>query len=337
MAIGSPRDQGSEVWIGALGVAVMPASASAAVGDLTQLSGTAGCISGDGSGGDCATDAVIESPYGIATSADGRSVYSTRSAGVVGFARDPATGALTRIAGSTGCVTEDGTGGLCADGVGLLTPTGVAVSYDGRSVYVASQSGDDGGVAVLARDPATGGLTQLTGTAACVSGNGTGGLCTDAAGISGPYNVTLSPDDRFLYVAALDGPGEVAIFSRDPASGALTQLAGARRLHPRGVTVDGCTDGRGLGDASTVAISPDGLSAYVSGEDAGVAAFARDPVTGALTQLPGTGGCVTADGLRRRVHRWPRPCRRRGGGGFLRRRVRLRRRPRRRRRVRLRS
>ena len=276
------------------------------MGDLTQLSGTAGCISGDGSGGDCATDAVIESPYGIATSADGRSVYSTRSAGVVGFARDPATGALTRIAGSTGCVTEDGTGGLCADGVGLLTPTGVAVSYDGRSVYVASQSGDDGGVAVLARDPATGGLTQLTGTAACVSGNGTGGLCTDAAGISGPYNVTLSPDDRFLYVAALDGPGEVAIFSRDPATGALTQLAGAAGCI-REEDGDGCTDGRGLGDASTVAISPDGLSAYVSGEDAGVAAFARDPVTGALTQLAGHRRLRHRRRVRRRVHRGPRP------------------------------
>ena len=81
--LGSRGAKGRETGTGTLLLAlVVPGSASAAVGDLTQLSGTAGCISGDGSGGDCATDAVIESPYGIATSADGRSVYCEKQKGI---------------------------------------------------------------------------------------------------------------------------------------------------------------------------------------------------------------------------------------------------------------
>jgi DNA-binding beta-propeller fold protein YncE len=49
-----------------------------------------------------------------------------------------ATGDLTQPAGTAGCVSQSGGGG-CANGHGLNDgPAGVAVSPDGKSVYVAS-------------------------------------------------------------------------------------------------------------------------------------------------------------------------------------------------------
>lgn len=49
------------------------------------------------------------------------------------------TGDLTQPAGAAGCVSEDGSG-PCADGHGLNGAVSVAVSPDGKSVYLASNS-----------------------------------------------------------------------------------------------------------------------------------------------------------------------------------------------------
>ena len=51
--------------------------------------------------------------------------------------RNPTTGAITQPAGTAGCVSQTGAG-PCADGHGLNGPHSVAVSADGKSVYVAS-------------------------------------------------------------------------------------------------------------------------------------------------------------------------------------------------------
>jgi hypothetical protein len=50
-----------------------------------------------------------------------------------------ATGALTQPAGTAGCVSDDGTG-PCADGRALFGAYSVAVSPNGKSVYVSSNS-----------------------------------------------------------------------------------------------------------------------------------------------------------------------------------------------------
>jgi len=62
-----------------------------------------------------------------------------------------ATGALTQLSGNAGCVSEDGTGGDCANGKALQAPRSVAVSPEKkpRSVYSASNHSD--AVAVFAR------------------------------------------------------------------------------------------------------------------------------------------------------------------------------------------
>ena len=81
------------------------------------------------------------------------------------------------------------------------------------------------------------------------------------------HNVTISPNNLFLYVAAEDS-GEVYAFSRDTATGALT---------PRGVMT-------GLPTCDAVGVSPDNKFLYAAYSNA-VEVFSIDPGTGALTRI----------------------------------------------------
>jgi DNA-binding beta-propeller fold protein YncE len=195
-----------------LGLALLSGgSAVAQTGALTQLPGTDACVSEDGTGGACADGVGLNGANSVAASPDGRNVYvaSFLSSAVAVFARDDRTGALTQRPGTDACVSEDGSGGDCADGVGLAGANEVAVSRDGRNVYVASIGSFTSTVAVFARDRRTGALTQLPGTDACISEDGSGGDCTAIA-----EGVTVSPDGRNVYVPSL-GSSAVAVFARD--------------------------------------------------------------------------------------------------------------------------
>src|SRR3954451_2125568 len=57
-----------------------------------------------------------------------------------------------------------------------------------------------------------------------------------------------------------------------------------------------CGPARALKAAGAVQVTPNGQFAYVAGTDGGgsINGFARDAVTGALTQLPGSTGCLAA-------------------------------------------
>jgi 6-phosphogluconolactonase (cycloisomerase 2 family) len=228
---------------------------------------------------------------------DGLHAYAANfNDGISILDRDPATGKLTQKTGAAGCIDDDGSGG-CALGRALRGAYALAVSPDGHTLYVAAYS--DNGVAILHIN-ADGSLTQLAGTAGCATltgDDGSGqGLVTCAAGraLEHPYGDAVSPDGHTLYVTELppgSTRGGVAIFSIDPATGAITQLPGATGC----ITTDGTSNGvagtcavggPALAGAYTPSLSPDGSSLYVaaySGEALTTLAVERGPSCQAAT------------------------------------------------------
>ena len=214
------------------------------------------------------------------------------------FDRSPSTGVLTQKPGAAGCISETGTGGSCTNGLALQASFAVAVSPDGRSVYVAAEDGD--AVAVFDRDPATGELTQKDDIAACVSETGTGGLCRDGVALDQPRSVAVSADGLTVYVASLVSDA-VAVLGRNRATGELSLKLGNSGCNSETGTGGVCRDGVALDGPAGVVVSPDGRSVYVAVNNSGaVAVFDRTnafiTIGGTLVQKAGRAGCISEDG-----------------------------------------
>jgi hypothetical protein len=145
----------------------------------------------------------------------------------------------------------------------------------------------------------------------CESGQAAAGCATQPAFVGGTWNVGVSPDGRTAYSLAFGNnnavprPGSIHVFTRNPATGALTLKPGADGCLTS-AAVTGCVTARGIARADEILFSADGRFVYVtSNEDVlatpaglsgGVAAFARNTTTGVLEQLPGMTGCINEDG-----------------------------------------
>ncbi len=285
---------------GALGAAPSPQRSRvpvSALGTLRQLHGTGGCVvdRSQRSRRHCTPVRALRGPApflgsdAVAISPDGRNVYvaSSRSGAIAVLVRNARTGRLTQRKGAAGCIAIRGRSG-CARGRALGRPNSVAVSPDGRNVYATSLLSD--AVVVLRRNRRTGALTQARGTAGCVANAAAAG-CAAGRALDGADVVAVSADGKNVYVGAFRGDA-VAVLTRDPATGALTQPAGAAGCIAA-TAADGCATGLALDAPEGLAISADGNDVYVAtAVSNALLTLARDPSTGALTQATDGSGCL---------------------------------------------
>ena len=120
---------------------------------------------------------------------------------VVRFNRNTTTGAIVQPASFTGCISESGAGD-CVDGDGLNGARGLAMSRDGKSIYVGSAISQ----AVARIDRRTTGLlleaSRSRRGARCINEDGSG-ACADGHGLAGsfPWSVAVAPGGWRVYAA----------------------------------------------------------------------------------------------------------------------------------------
>jgi 6-phosphogluconolactonase len=144
---------------------------------------------------------------------------------------------------------------MVSAGVGpSVQPFGVAVSPDGKSVFV-TDSGQDSAVSQFNVDPSTGELSPKN-------------PLTVASGLN-PEGIAVSPNGRSAYITNAGPSNDISQYNIDPSTGALSPKNPAT-IAP-GVT------------PSDVAVAPDGGSAYVTTFFAGVFQYDIDPTGGGLS------------------------------------------------------
>lgn len=203
--------------------------------DLTFVGAYSNHTAGiDGMGG---AAAVVVSP-------DGQHVYVSGTAddGIAVFSRDAAGGSLSFIA-----AVKNGIGGVS----GLQKPGQLALSADGRHVYVSASGSDD--IVVFARDTATGKLSFIQALANSQPDD----LGVPVAGLDGVYGIAVSPEGSHVYATG-DVDQALVVWRRDPVTG---RLSFAEELQNNLPGVDG------LSKVLDVAVSPDGQNLYTAAAD----------------------------------------------------------------------
>lgn len=248
----------------------------------------AGCISGLPIPG-CAAGLALVAPDVVIASPDGNNVYAGSFFGnaVAAFARNPATGGLTQLAGSAACIAEATAG--CTTGIALKSVEGLAISGNGASVYAATALSN--AVVTLSRNPTTGALAQASDGSGCIVESALTG-CTLGRELAGANAVAVSPDGEGVYATSLFS-NSVTSFARNAASGALTQREGTGGclIYLRSA---GCSFGRALVAPEGLALSPDGKNVYVAVFETGAIAVLNRGKAGAVAQKPGAAGCLAA-------------------------------------------
>jgi len=286
------------------------------VGALTQLSGTAGCFTHDGSSNDgqgtCSLARGMADTESATVSADGHNVYVGSygnqglglGAGLAIFKRNKTSGALTQLSGNTGCLTTDGASsagpGTCTKARGLLRYPGdghdLALTANGKWAYWA---GDDSPASLLIfrRNTTSGKLTQLSGVAGCITTDGSSqdgaGTCKTDPHLLDAAGLTFSSDERFLYVTGTGGSRQIEVYRHNKTTGALTDI----ECISEAPAPSGCRTGRVVGDTQYIQLAPNGKHAYAGQYGIGMSVFNRNPKTGILTQKSGKAGCLTNSGL----------------------------------------
>jgi DNA-binding beta-propeller fold protein YncE len=263
------------------------ALAAGPLGSISQLASPNNCI---GTAPECGTTstATLNQPSAVVVSPDGNNVYmlDESNSSVDEFARNP-DGSLAELPAPNDCIAVGVNG--CTTATGITFPNAIAISPDGKSVYVVGTDlNETGNIAEFARN-ANGSLTQLASPNNCIDEHESSGTpqcgTSSGHGLVNPSAVVVSPDNADVYVADRSGDA-IAEFARNTVTGSLGQLGTPNNcFQETGATADSCgvTTGRGLTGAESLAISPDGNNLYVGGDDT-IAELTR-AANGTLSQV----------------------------------------------------
>jgi DNA-binding beta-propeller fold protein YncE len=271
---------------------------------LIQLPGRAGCLTSEPRAG-CGRLVGAAGSGSIVISADGRSVYVASDGSLAVLRRNVQTGVLSQPSGRAACIQNPAPYWYEKRCLPLADffPLAVAVSPDGRWVYVASGAVDVGGgrdrawtrFDIFRRDTQSGNLSRLLGAGMCFydaahSQPRPPRGCTPASGLSVPDAVAVSPDGRFVYVGSTTLYAQtrgITVFRRLESGGLRQQPSVRRSAFPTGSETPVSVE--------RLVLSPDGKNLYavVTQYDL-IVAFDRDARTGTLTRLKGPAGCLSA-------------------------------------------
>jgi DNA-binding beta-propeller fold protein YncE len=230
-------------------------------GGIVQLAGADGCVTAQGREG-CALGRSIAQVTDLEVDRGGDNVYaaSFRDGAVAVFARLPG-GVLRQPEGAAGCISGD-FASACAQHRMLADVSALAGSPRGSQLYATATF--RAAVATLARDPATGSLSDPPGRIGCIRDTVPLSGCGVARFMLGPEEIAVSQDGRNAYVTTFES-APLVVLRRNRTTGELSDLpgrAGCIGPHPR--FEGACTSSRGLQGASAIALSRDGRSAYVT-------------------------------------------------------------------------
>ena len=309
-AIISP--DGANVYAGSYGNSTLGPgygvfSRDKSTGALTQLPGTAGCFTSDGSSnagaGTCTVARGLLDSSGdghdVALTSNGKWAYVAADdfpASLLIFRRDTSTGALTQLSGAAGCITTDGSSqdgpGTCQTDPHLLDASGLTFSAGDHFLYVTGTGGSQQ-IEVFSRNTTTGALGDIE----CISQAPAPSGCQTGRVVGDTQEIALTPDGNHAYAGQYSVG--MSIFDRNPSTGLLTQKSGTA-----GCITDNGKDDTGAGTCATgrvsrgtfpLLVTPNGKWLYNMDSHLGFSTFQINS-DGSLSQLAGTDGCTTLDG-----------------------------------------
>ena len=275
---------GRNVYVAASGSnAIAVFDRNPVTGALTQPKGKGGCVAAVAGKGDkgCGLAIGLLAPNSVAVSPDGRNVYATSrdGASLSTFIRNRRTGQLRQLSPSaSGCIS-----GLpiptCTAGRGMKWPDVVVVSPDGKNVYVGDFAGS--GVLSFSRSGKAGALTQLSGTAGCITEAAAEG-CAQGVQMDHIEGMAINPSGSTVYGAAAFGSA-ISILQRNPITGALTQATNGNGCITV-AAVSGCAQGYQFSGVNALVVSPKGGNVYATSLTSNSVTMFRPTKRGGLEQ-----------------------------------------------------
>jgi DNA-binding beta-propeller fold protein YncE len=244
--------------------------------------------------GSCRQDPELGDASALALSPDGKFLYvasGTQSA-ITGYAVG-LDGSLTRLAGSAGCIAAaplEGPGS-CQDDNDLRSPSALAVSPDGKNLYVTA-GGAPGAIMVLARNTVTGALAKDGDAGFCIVDGNSAGSCGAGHDLADAAGVAISPDGAHVFVAATGGG--ITAYNRSATDGSITPVAINGCIHGAAAPASDCQDGHDLDGATAVAVTADGRTLLVTAGTSGALVGLSIGAGGSITQPTGATSCAHA-------------------------------------------